>query len=92
MTPRHDPRIFCGPPMPLDTRPIARPGVVFTGEEQPRDDQGRYQEQPRATQGRYRGEVLTPAYRRRLLGYSAIGRQILTDEDAVSRIVAHSRT
>jgi len=69
MTPRNDPRIFCGPPLPLD----AAPGVAFTGEEQPRDAQGRYRE----TQRPYRGEDMTPEYRQQLLNYSPLGRQIL---------------
>ncbi len=76
MTPRNDPRIFCGPPLPLDNRTVSQPGVVFTGEEQPRDTQGRY----RDTQRSYRGEDMTPAYRRQLLALSPLGRQILKDE------------
>jgi len=78
MTPRNDPRIFHGPPMPLDDAPCRGPGVVFAGEEQPRDAQGRY----RAAQGSYRGEAMTPAYRRHLLELSPIGRKILTAEAA----------
>jgi len=73
MTPRNNPRIFCGPPLPLDDRTVSQPGVVFTVEEQPRDTQGRY----RDTQRPYRGEASTPAYWRQLFGYSPIGRQIL---------------
>ncbi len=78
MTPRNDPRIFHGPPMPLDDRTVSQPGVVFTGEEQPRDAQGRYRE----AQGPYRGEALTPAYRRHLLELSPLGRKILVAEAA----------
>jgi len=73
MTPRNDPRIFCGPPLPLDDRTVLQPSVVFTGEEQPRDTQGRY----RDTQRPYRGEDMTPEYRQQLLSYSPLGRQIL---------------
>jgi len=79
MTPRNDPRIFCGPPLPLDDRTMSQPGVVFTGEEQPRDTQGRYRE----AQGPYRGEDLSPAYRRHLLDLSPVrGRKILVAEAA----------
>ncbi len=39
-------------------------------------------EQPRDMRGRYRGNAMTPAYRRRLLGCTPLGRQILKDEDA----------
>ncbi len=45
---------------------------------QPRDAQGRWS----GGQDRYRGKALTPEYRQQLLGYSPIGRQILTDEAA----------
>ncbi len=76
MTPRNDPRIFCGPPLPLNDRGVSQPGVVFTGEQQPRDTQGRY----RDTQRPYRGEDMTPQYRQQLLNHSPLGRQILKDE------------
>jgi hypothetical protein len=76
MTPRNDPRIFCGPPLPLDDRTGSQPVVVFAAEEQPRDTQGRY----RAAQGSYRGEDMTPKYRQQLLNHSPIGRQILKAE------------
>ncbi len=75
---------------------VAPATVTFStsAEEQPRDDRGRYQEQPRDShmQERYRGEALTPEYRRHILGYSALGRQILKDEDAAGRIGADRRT
>jgi len=80
MTPRNDPRIFCGPPLPLDDRTVSQPGVVFTGEEQPRDTQGRY----RNTQRPYRGKALTPEYRQQLLALSPIGRKILKDEEVAA--------
>jgi len=86
MTPRNDPRIFCGPPLPLDDRTVSQPGVVFTVEEQPRDTQGRY----RDTQRPYRGKALTPEYRQQLLALSPIGRQILKDEDAAGAPAAAS--
>jgi len=80
MTPRNDPRIFCGPPLPLDDRTMSQPGVVFTGEEQPRDTQGRY----RDTQRPYRGEAMTPEYRQQLFASSPIGRQILKAETSAA--------
>jgi len=86
MTPRNDPRIFCGPPLPLDDRTVSQPGVVFTGEEQPRDSQGRY----RDTQRPYRGEDRTPQYRQQLLNHSPLGRQILKDEAAAGAPAATS--
>ncbi len=86
MTPRNDPRIFCGPPLPLDDRTVLQPNVVFTGEEQPRDAQGRYRE----TQPPYRGEGMTPSYRRRLLALSPIGRQILKAEASAGAPAAAS--
>jgi len=76
MTPRNDPRIFCGPPLPLEDRTVSQPVVVFAAEEQPRDTQGRY----RDTQRPYRGKALTPEYRQQLLALSPLGRQILKDE------------
>lgn len=77
MTRRDDPRVFYGPPLPLDDRSVSFPGVVFADEEQPRDPQGRY----RDTQPPYRGEAMTPAYRRHILSLSPIGRAILKNED-----------
>ncbi len=86
MTPRNDPRIFCGPPLPLDDRTVSQPGVVFTGEEQPRDTQGRY----RDTQRPYRGEALTPEYRQQLFASLPLGRQILKDEAAAGTLATTS--
>ena len=86
MTPRNDPRIFCGPPLPLDDRTVSQPGVVFTVEEQPRDTQRRY----RDTQRPYRGEDMTPQYRQQLLNHSPLGRQILKDEAAAGAPAAAS--
>jgi len=80
MTPRNDPRIFCGPPLPLDDRTVSQPVVVFAAEEQPRDTQGRY----RDTQRPYRGKALTPEYRQQLLALSPIGRQILKAETSAA--------